>query len=239
MYVLGHSAFAYILIATGYLVSSKKFRPEAVLFVLVFSNILDALHIGFLRTLIHNLIGTALFTAFWIFFFHRYRLIDTKHVPLLLFAVGTHVLADYLFSGYSFFFPLEHTAFQVYAFNSFENLFVESILGIAFAILFFAMSSYAGLKEFIAGERRKFVENFSWRRVYNPDLFNFYVFGAFFLFSVAQLPIFITGNLERLLDLVWFAWLFLFVLVLFLLVLGIVGFAGRADKNQGDSITFK
>ena len=119
MYVLGHTAFAYILIATGYMASSKKFRPEIVLYVLVFSNILDALHVGFLRTLVHNLIGTALFTSFWILLFYRYRLIGVEHVPVLLLATGTHVLADYLFSGYSFFFPLDHTVYQVYGFNSF------------------------------------------------------------------------------------------------------------------------
>lgn len=235
MYINGHTALAYLLIGVGLLALRKRIRPEILLFVFIFANLPDALHFGFLRDVTHNTLGTFLFVAFWLWFFHRYKLIDGKHVPLLLFASGAHILGDCLFSGYYLTFPLNFAKYQLYAFNSYEHLLVGSILTLAFVPLFLAFD-FKRLRGFIQEEKRKFMELFELRRVYNPDLFPFYLFVAFYLLALAQLVLFIIANVDSLASLTWFVWLFLVALVAFLAALTAVWIGRPSPLSRRDGV---
>jgi hypothetical protein len=186
MWIVGHTAFAFLLIWMLYRIRGRRIHSSLILFIFIFANLPDALHAGIFRAITHNLAGTFLFAAFWLLFFNRLGLVEKRHFPVLLMATGTHVLNDYLFSGYQFLFPWSGTEFRVFAFNSFEDLLVESIL----VLVLVAVLNFAGdlsrMRSYMHGVKRRLLDRFSLSNAFNSDFFPFYLFVAFFTVSILE-----------------------------------------------------
>lgn len=227
MWITGHTAFAYLLIWVFYVVRRKRIQPSLLLFIFIFANLPDALHAGFLRALSHNPIGTFLFAAFWMLFFNRFGLIEKKHFPVLLLVTGTHVLSDFLFSGYKFLYPFANTEFQVFAFNSFEDLLAESVLVIVFALVMFLAGDVRRMRSFLQREKDELHSRFSLKSAFSTDFLPFYLFVAFFTVSVLQFLFYVYLSWHSLLAFVWYKWLFLAVFLLYLIVLTVMGFGTK------------
>ena len=234
MWIAGHTAFAFLLIWVLYRIKGKRIQPHLILFIFVFANLPDALHAGIFRALTHNPAGTFLFAGFWLLFFNRFGLIEKRHFPVLLLATGTHVLNDYLFSGYQFLVPLNGTEFQVFAFNSFEDLLVESILVLAFVVIVFAAEDVQRMKSYMQGEKRELLDRFTLRNALNPVFFPFYLFVAFFTVSMLEFLFYTYLSWHGLLALQWHNLLFFAVFLLFLTTLTLIGFR-RISKVQKET----
>lgn len=234
MWIVGHTAFAYLIVWAFYTARRKRIQPHLILFIFVFANLPDALHAGSFRALTHNPAGTFLFAAFWLLVFNRFGLIEKRHFPVLLLATGTHVLNDYLFSGYQFLFPWNGTEFQVFAFNSFEDLLVESVLVLAFVIILFTAGDAWRMKRHMQGEKRKLLDRFSLRKVLNPSFFPFYLFVAFYTVSILEFLFYTYLSWHGLLALVWHNLFFFAVFLLYLTALTLIGF-GRTSMVQQET----
>ena len=66
MWIIGHSALAYLVIKLTFIGLKKKLLPRLLIFIFVFANILDSLHFGPLRWISHNLIGALIYSGIWI-----------------------------------------------------------------------------------------------------------------------------------------------------------------------------
>ncbi len=231
MWIVGHTAFAFLLIWVLYRIKGKRIQPTLILFIFIFANLPDALHVGIFRALTHNPAGTFLFAAFWLLFFNRFGLIEKRHFPVLLLATGTHILNDYLFSGYQFLFPWNGTEFQVFTFNSFEDLLVESVLVLAFVIILFTAGDVWRMKSYMKGEKRRLLNRFSLRNAFNSEFFPFYLFVAFYMVSMLELLFYTYLSWHGLLALVWHNLLFFAVFLLYLTALTLIGFR-RTSKVQ-------
>ncbi len=234
MWIVGHTAFAYLIIWAYYTARRRRIQPILILFIFVFANLPDALHAGIFRAFTHNPAGTFLFAAFWLLFFNRFGLIEKRHFPVLLLATGTHVLNDYLFSGYQFLFPWNGTEFQVFAFNSFEDLLVESVLVLAFVMVLVAAGDVWRMKSYMQGEKRRLLHRFSLRNAFNPVFFPFYLFIAFFTVSILEFMFYTYLSWHGLLALQWHNLLFFAVFLLYLTALTLIGFR-RMSKVQEET----
>jgi hypothetical protein len=234
MWIVGHTAFAFLLIWVLYIIRGKRIQPSLVIFIFVFANLPDALHAGILRAFTHNPAGTFLFAVFWLLFFNRFGLIEKRHFPVLLLATGTHVLNDYLFSGYQFLFPWKDTEFRVFAFNSFEDLLVESVLVLAFVIILFTAGDAWRMKSYMQGEKRRLLNRFTLRNALDPGFFPFYLFVAFFTGSILEFLFYTYLSWHGLMALVWHNLLFFALFLLFLTALALIVFR-RTSKVQEET----
>ncbi|MFQ6124639.1 MAG: hypothetical protein ACE5R6_08560 [Candidatus Heimdallarchaeota archaeon] len=117
MWVIGHTAFAYLIAKPIFVFFKKEQDPIFMLFIFTFANIIDVFHFGFLRYYSHNFIGTVVFSAFWLLFFGKFEEIEKKGFTVLLFVVGTHIIADLVFSDYFLLFPFNKKPYLVYGLN--------------------------------------------------------------------------------------------------------------------------
>lgn len=113
MWVIGHTAFAYLIVKPIFVVIRKELDPNLILFIFIFANIIDSLHFGFLRYYSHNLIGTVFFSVFWLLFFEKFKIVEKKDFTVLLFVVGTHIITDLVFSDYFLLFPINKKSYSV------------------------------------------------------------------------------------------------------------------------------
>jgi hypothetical protein len=155
-------------------------------------------------------------------FFNKFGLIEKKHYPVLLLATAAHVLNDYLLSAYKFLYPFADTEFQVFAFNSLEDLLVESVLVVVFALVMFSVGDVRRMRTFMKEEKDKLVEKFSLRKAISRDSIPFYLFFAFYTVSVLEFLVYVYLSRHGLLAVVWYKWLFLAVFVLYLVVLTVM-----------------
>ena len=49
MWVIGHTALAYLVIKLIYTYNKEEFSPRLLIFIFIFANILDSTHIGIFR----------------------------------------------------------------------------------------------------------------------------------------------------------------------------------------------
>lgn len=224
MWVIGHTAFAYLLIKPLFIFTKKKVEPRLIFFIFIFANLIDSVHYGPLRRIFHNPIGTIIFAVFWLIFFEKCKIIHKTEFPLLLFATGTHVLADVIFSSYFLLFPLNTNSYSIYGWNSSENLIVGAIMVMAFLLIFFLSGDYRRLKDFISEEKTQWRRNFTFKELFNPSWFTLYLFIAFYLFTLAQFLVFLRLWSNLVLMSVWYVWLFCMVFLSFSFVLTMIVF---------------
>ncbi|MDO9537805.1 MAG: hypothetical protein Q7J68_05765 [Thermoplasmata archaeon] len=206
MWVTGHLAFAYLLIIPFYLYKKKEMEPILILNIFIFANLIDAIHIGPLRLISHNLIGTSIFVAFWLLLFYKINVIKIGYVPILIIAVASHVVGDLLFSGYSLLYPFENQSYVIYGWNTPEHMIVGSLLVFAFLGLFLMNRDYSRLREFLHGEEQNFLHEFKFNKLFSSNFVTYYVFFAFRLFIIVQLGLFIFSNITGLSNWIWYTW---------------------------------
>ncbi|MEW5937820.1 MAG: hypothetical protein AB1665_08410 [Candidatus Thermoplasmatota archaeon] len=205
MLILGHTALGYLF---GRPLLTGKVGGRQILIIFVFANLIDAVHLGPLRILTHNLIGTALFVCLWLSFFLHYHLIRVKEVPALAAASGAHVLGDWLFSGYAFFYPLDAKVYALYPWGSPEHMIASAVLGAVFLAILLESGDYRALRAYASMEYKRFLKGLNPRRLYEPKLFCSYLLVLFYLASFAQYLVALTIALSPMVSGVWYAWLY-------------------------------
>ena len=224
MWVIGHTAFAYLIVKPIFVFIKRKLDPNLMLFLFIFANIIDVLHFRFLRYFSHNPIGTVAFSVFWLLFFEKCKMIEKKDFTVLLFVIGTHIIADLVFSDYFLLFPINRKPYSIYGLNSTEDLITESVFVMAFLLLLFHSGEYYKLRTFLCKEKKKFFNNLTIKAIYNPSLFVFYLFVVFYLLNTAQLSFFVLTTFNELLMGSYYFWMFLISFVAFLCVLTTLSF---------------
>ncbi len=216
MWLLGHTALAYLVIKLTNRSTKIKLEGRIIAMIFIFANILDATHVGYLRMWGHNPLGTLLFTAFWIFFFGFFRLVERKHYALLLMASMLHVVGDLLFSGYHLFVPFNYDRLTVYTWNSYEDLIAESLLVMFFLAVFILSNDQMEYRKFLLREKKRFLRRFSRHKILKPEHFVFEALVLYLLFALVQFLINLAVNYHELLDGVWYVWLFTILFIAFL-----------------------
>jgi hypothetical protein len=237
MWIIGHTAFTYLLIKGTRSLDKKGIEPRTLLFVFVFANIIDATHIGFGRQLWHNPLGTFLFSAGWILAFRYWGLIGKRDIPLLASAVLSHVLLDFLFGGYYFYYPFTDQMISVFPWDGVQDLMTESVLFVLFVAVLFLSKDWSRMTEYILREKDRFSRRYRLWRIHQPRFFPFYLYIVMTLFAFAQAVVYINKDQHELASLVWFYVLFMLVLISFALVLLSFLFPGdhssRNAKGRG------
>ncbi|MFX0200200.1 MAG: hypothetical protein ACFFCW_29120 [Candidatus Hodarchaeota archaeon] len=232
MWVIGHTAFAYLIVKPMFVFIKKELDPNLMLFVFIFANIIDVLHFSFFRFYSHNLFGTVVFSVFWLLFFRKFEIIKKRDFIVLLFIVGTHIITDLVFSDYFILFPINKKPYSVYGLNSIEDLITESVFAMAFLLFFYHSRDFYKLKTFLSKEKKKFFNNLNFKAIFNPSIFTFYLFVAFYLFNAVQLSFFVITTLNELLKGSWYFWMFLISFIAFFYVLTILSFGGEKIQNH-------
>lgn len=215
MWILGHTVLAYLVIKLISRFTKLKLEGRVIACIFIFANLIDALHVGVLRTLVHNPLGTISFTVFWIFFFGKFNLIEKQYYAWLMIASALHVVGDLLFAGYYLFIPFNYESLSLYSWNSFENLVAESILAIIFLFVFINTNDNQKFSKFIVSEKRHFLDNFSTRKILEPSFFLFYALVSLFIFAFVQFNMNLVLNVSELIHGVWYVWIFTVLFLLF------------------------
>ena len=227
MYILGHTAFAYILIRPFYNYFDLRLEPKMVLLIFVFANLIDAIHFGAFRLAGHSIIGTVLFTAVWLIFFYYLKLIETHQVPILMAASFTHIVTDYWFSDYHFLFPLTEKGFVLFGFNSFEALLAGSIFGIIFILILLGTGDLGQLKKFIITQKMIFNEYCGIKNFYKSKFYFFFLFILIYLFIIGQFIIFLIMSYNYLLQFSWYRWLFMIIYLVWIFLMSSIFFSKK------------
>ncbi len=231
MWIIGHTACAYLLIKLVYNLKKQKIGPNSVIFIFIFANLIDSLHFGILRIMTHNLIGTLLYSILWLFIFKKLKLIIKNDYPALLIAVSTHIITDILFSSYYLFFPFKSTSYSIFGWNSPEHLIVGSFIVILFIIVFILSGDFLKLKLFVREKRKNFFSEFYLKKIVKKQHFPFYLFIVFYLFLIAQFLIFLYLFINVLLEGIWYFWMFLIVFGLFSFIMSYLLLGSNSDKK--------
>ena len=208
MWVIGHTAIAYLLIKPIVNMRKKQMDPTLIIFIIFFANLIDFVHFGSLRNFSHSLIGTLLLTGVSLWTFKRLNLIEKSEFSIFLFVVGTHIIVDILFSTYNLLFPVNNVKYSIYGLNSPQDFAIESISVIIFIIVFVYSDDYLVLKTYITQNMEQFFHEIGLKAIFNVSLYPFYIFGLFYLFSIAQLGFFLVTFLSHLLKGYWLIWIF-------------------------------
>ena len=220
MWLLGHTALAYLVLR--FLFFRKGKEPEAyqIFYLLVFANILDAMHFGsFLRTLTHSLAGAVLFPLAWILFFRRCGTFTREDGPLMFAAALLHVVGDLLFAGFSPFFPLASGSYTLFPWNGFLDQTVEGVLGVVFLVILVRSGDLKKLRQTVPREKERFFTTYKAGKSYFPVLFTFFLVFLFWAFAVGQFFYSLALNHSRLLEGLAWSWFFTMIFVILLLVL--------------------
>ena len=152
MWVLGHTASAYLMAKCLCKIGKQEFHPRLILLVMIFGNILDATHIGGLRSILHSIIGAIIFIGIILFFFRKMDFISSFEVMVLSFSAGMHILTDWLFSTFQFLWPFSTDHVYLYGFNSVEHIIVGDIIGIIFLTVILISKDFKSLKTYIKSQ---------------------------------------------------------------------------------------
>jgi len=218
MFIIGHTALAYLLTQPFLYLGKAKIKTSNTLFLFVFANLIDVLNFPVLRYYGHSLMGTFLFSIFWFYVFYKHKLIEKKFFPLIFIVLCSHVIADYLFSNYNFFAPFISTQFSIYGDNIRIGLKVEIALTILFGIFFILSKDYQKMKAFFYTEKVKFLKKSVLNGLFSSEHVYFYLFIFLYLFSIGQLIFFITRDIDFLMENIKTDWVFVFVFIAFIIV---------------------
>jgi len=222
MWLLGHTALAYLILRFLFFRKGKEPEPYQLFYLLVFANILDAMHFGsFLRALTHSLAGAVLFPLAWIIFFRRSGTFTREDVPLMLTAALLHVVGDLLFAGFTPFLPLSSGSYTLFPWNGFLDQVVEGILGLVFLVVLVRSGDLKKLRQTIPREKERFFATHKAGASYFPVLFSFFLVLLFWAFAVGQFFYSLALNHSRLSDGLAWSWFFMMVFLLLLVVLSL------------------
>jgi hypothetical protein len=218
LYVLGHVALAYIPVAAYSAIARKRLAPDAFLALLYFANMQDSIHVGILRELSHNFLGTIVMFA-GIFMLLRWaKLVENGDWPLMAFAAAMHVVGDMLFSGFNPVYPFVDAPATVWYFNSIQDIVAEGILGAIFVATAWVTGDWARLRPHIS-ERVKLFYRQKWLPIRDKYYYPLHLFAVMLSMSIIQIAIGIHYNGERAIEGVWYAIMFLGVFMAYLLAL--------------------
>lgn len=232
MWIIGHTACAYLLTKLIYKFRKKKMQPDLIVFIFIFANLIDSLHLGILRNMSHCLIGTITYLILWLFILKKYKLIKKEDFPALFIAGSTHIIMDIIFSDYYVFYPFDSTLYSVYGWNSPEHMIVGSLIIIIFIIIFILSGDFLNLRLFIHEERKTFIKDFYFKKIFNKAHFTFSLFIVFYVFLIAQFLIFIILFYNVLLEGIWYVWMFLIVFIFFSVVIHFLLFGFNKSNNS-------
>jgi hypothetical protein len=219
MYVLGHTAFGYLLIRSFSNYSKFELEPKIIFLVLIFANIIDVIHVGIFRFAGHNLIGTSIVTGTGLILLYKFKMIERWHFPILFSASLTHVLTDYWFSKYHLLFPITDKGFVVFGFNTIEDLLAESFFGVFFIVILIFTGDIVILKKFIIKQKIKIKKYWNLRNIFNSRFYYFYVSVLFTLFILGQLFVYFTLNYKQLLIFSWYHYIYLLIYFFFIIIM--------------------
>jgi len=241
MWIVGHTALGYLLARAGFSLGRKRLRPDMVLMIFFFSNLIDALHFGWLRDLTHNPLGTALFTAMAILVLARLGLLQKGDGTVLAGVSGLHAAGDLLFGGYLPLYPFSAKVYYAWPWNSVENLLFESALGVLFVAVFLSSRDHGEVRAFAAGQRKLLFGELHWRNALDRRFMHIYMFTLYYLLLVGQFTYYLLWKqLADLLAARWYFWLFLCAFVLVLAAISAAAFHGETrvqgsgSRVQGD-----
>jgi hypothetical protein len=228
---------AYIVLKIIFRYYKKDMGPKTLFFIFIFANILDALHEGPIRSFSHSLLGTMLFSTFWIWFFHRYKIINRNHIPVLYTAVFVHIVTDTLFSNYKYLYPFVGTGYTVFGWNTPSHLAFEAVASVIILPILFYSGELQALRHFMLKETRKFLEQFSLKKLYNPELFIYYLYLALLAFVIAQFGINLFLNTDDMLVGLWYAWTISIAFIVLIYILASLSFTRENTKQMLRLIT--
>jgi len=245
MWLIGHTALAYVVIKVIWIVFKSKsnsksnnkgndtelrddtkkyllrFSPHFIILLFVFANWPDFIHVGELRILSHNLLAVFVVPIIILLVLHRFNIVNRLEATLLVIASGLHALTDTLFSAFHLLYPFQSTAFSIYPFNSPQDIIAEGVIITIFLTMFLWTRDWKVLSNFLSN---CFVG--SWRKVKSDSrnvlIGHLYIF-IFLLFSLFAL-IQLVMNMD-----VFFApgyiieWYRMFFIIIFTVFIGILG----------------
>jgi hypothetical protein len=225
MWIAGHTAFGYLVAKAGFSVARKPLRPDLVLMIFFFSNLIDATHFGWLRDLTHNAIGTVLFTALALLILDRLGMLRKGDGPVLGGVSILHATGDLLFGGYLPLFPFSNRVHWAFPWNSPENLVTESALGFLFVAVFCLSADFKRARRFSAGQRTLAFRDLRPMKALDRRFLRIYMFTLFYLLFVGQLVYYLLcKHLGDLLSGLWYFWIFLLAFALMLSVISAAAF---------------
>jgi len=234
MWIVGHTALAYLVVSSGFAIARKKIEPTLLFMVFIFANLPDATHLGWFRDITHNPAGTVLFCLIWALIFQRLGLLKKGDMAILMGAGVVHAAGDLIHGGYLPFYPFSGAVYYYSPWNSPEDLLFETVLAAMMMAVLLRSRDYLGLTDLAARERRKFFEEFRWNRPLRKGLVYGYLFIAFYLLLVGQLLFFIVWKQTRSLmahDL--YSWSFLAVFAVFIIAVSAMAFGKMASRPMG------
>jgi hypothetical protein len=210
MWIAGHTALGYLVAKAGFSIARRPLRPDLVLMIFFFSNLIDATHFGWLRDITHNAIGTVLFTALAIVILDRLGMLQKGDGPVLGGVSVLHATGDLLFGGYLPIYPISTRVHWAFPWNSPENLVTESVLGFLFVAVFWLSSDFKESRRFAAEQRTLLFRDFKPGKALDRRFLRIYMFTLFYLLFVGQLVYYLLWkHLGDLLSGLWYFWLFL------------------------------
>lgn len=218
MFIVGHTVLAYLLVRPFLPGKKENIIAINLLILFLFANIIDYANIKFLRDIGHSLIGTSIITVIGLIVFHHFKILEKKLIPLILVAVISHVMADYLFSTYSFFLPFDYTKYLVFGYQIHYGLITESILTIIFIPAFLMTRDFQRLSNLVEKEKNNFLKNLDIKNIFSTKFLVFYVFLAFFLFIGVQLFLYFAVHLSCLMMGRIEVWTHTFLFIIFLFI---------------------
>lgn len=231
MLIVGHTALAYLMVRPLLSLDRSRVKPKNVFLIFIFANIIDVINFSFFRYFAHTLIGIFIFTGFWLIIFNKYNIIEKRIIPLFLLATCSHIIGDYLFGIIYFFGPIINTSYSVYGYDHLIGHFAETIIFMIFFIIFMITQDFQKMNDFIHYEKEKFVKSYKLKNIFNSDLYFYYLFIVFYLFSITQFIHFITDHLG-LMKYNLVVWAFLFCFILFLALFTFIGFIEIRNNDQ-------
>jgi hypothetical protein len=225
MWIIGHTALGYLVTKAGFSLGKRPVRPELVLMIFFFSNIIDATHFGWLRDITHNILGTALFTALAIIVADRLGLLQKGEGPVLAGVSALHAAGDVLIGGYLPFYPFSKTVYYAFPWCSVEDLVFETVLGLLFVAVFFGSSDFGKTRAFASGQKRLFFRDFRLAKAVGRRFLHIYIFNLFYLLLVGQFVYYLLWkDLGYLFAGRWYFWIFLVAFVLMLSAISAAAF---------------
>ncbi|MFW9771529.1 MAG: hypothetical protein ACFFBY_00665 [Promethearchaeota archaeon] len=186
MWIIGHSALAYLFIKPIYIGLKKELIPRQIILIFIFANMLDSLHFGPLRWISHNLVGALIYSGIWIIILLKLNIIHKNEVIFLYLAVFTHILGDFFISGFDLFLIV-----HIWNFNSIEHLTIEFFITLLFIISFIFSKDYRRLKEYLRLKPEK-VELLNKKKYFQKHRYYFIIilFFIYYLFLLTQFLIY-------------------------------------------------
>jgi len=201
MWGLEHAALAYLVILPFFLARKKKTEPELLILIFAFANLPDAMHFGEFRFWLHNSMGLGIATILVLALFKHLKMIEYKHIPILLIAVMSHIVGDMLFSNFYLAFPFDDVGIHYFGWMSNEHMKAGIIVIMLFLFSFHASEDSVRLREYAVRQKKRLLDMKSLKEIWEPDLFVFYLFVLIMIFLVTQalimtLEVFLVWRLE-------------------------------------------